>query len=132
MDMKKALIAGLVAGVALFVYEFVIHALLLAGTYAEYNQVFRQDGNPVYFPLLALAQALAAGVIFAKTRSAWGAGFKGGATFGFWIGLVFFFREFYNPLTIEGFPYYLAWCWGTALMLGWIIAGSVMSLMYKE
>ena len=121
--MGKALVAGAVGGVALSVYEFIMHGMIMANTYA---------GNPMWFPVIAILMGLAAGVLFGKTRTMWAHGPKGGATFGMWIGLIGGIAAFYNPLTISGFPYYLAWCWFGITVLGWVVYGAVAGLMYKS
>ena len=71
-------------------------------------------------------------VLFAKTRDSWGDGFMGGATFGFHVGLVVFFLQFYPALVIEGFPYYLSWCWGGIDLIGFTILGGMLGLLYKK
>ena len=131
MQMNKALIAGVVGGIALAVYEFIMHGLIMGNTYQALPQTFRQDANAIWFPIVAIVVGAAAGVLFGKTRSVWGEGAKGGMTFGFWFGLAVAFTNFYAPLTINGFPYYLAWCWWGITLLGWVVYGAVAGLMYK-
>ena len=119
MNWTRVLIAGVVAGIATNVADFVMHGMIMANTYMKYPQVFTQtQAHPAWFTLVALCLSLAAAILFAKTRLSWAAGWMGGATYGFFLGLVGFWTSFYHPLTIDGFPYYLAWCWGG-------IAGSV-------
>ena len=56
----------------------------------------------------------------------------GGVTFGFFLGLVAYFTNFYNPLVIEGFPYYLSWCWGAINVISFLVLGAVLGLMMKK
>ena len=57
---------------------------------------------------------------------------KGGATFGFFLGLVAFFPNFYFSLVLEGFPYFLSWCWGGINLIDFVIAGVVLALIYRQ
>ncbi len=131
MNLNKALIAGLVGGIVLAVYDFIMHGLIMASTYSKYVAVFRKDAPMYWFPILAILLAIAAALFFAKSRGSWEAGAKGGMMFGFWIGLLAFLAQFYNPLIFNGFPYFLSWCWGAINLIGWVIAGAVIGAMYK-
>ena len=73
-----------------------------------------------------------AAILFAKTRTSWAESWKGGATFGFWLSLTAFFANFYYPLVLEGFPYYLSWCWGGINVIEGVIGGAVLGLIYKR
>ena len=133
MDWKKAIIAGVVAGIAMNIAEFIMHAVIMASTYAKYPEVFTQEGdNPIFFTLVALCISISAAILFGKTRQSWADGFKGGATYGFFLGMPFFFVRFYDALVYEGYPYYLSWCQGTINLIVIMIAGGVMGLMYRR
>ena len=131
MNWSKAVIAGLVGGVALWFSNFILHGLVMGGTYQKY-EVFRMDSGPMYFLAISVLMAVFAALLFAKTRGSWAAGLTGGATFGFFLGLFTFFAHFYNPLTIDGFPYYLSWCWGGIGLIALTIMGAAIGLVYKE
>lgn len=131
MNWSKTILAGVVGGVAMWLAGGVLHGFIMAGTYAKY-EVFRQDGGVLHFLLVAVMISLFAALLFAKTRGTWAAGFKGGATFGFYLGLFSFFAQFYSPLIIEGFPYYLSWCWGGIGLIEMTIMGAAMGAVYKE
>ncbi|RMD98075.1 MAG: hypothetical protein D6814_08285 [Calditrichaeota bacterium] len=131
MQTGKAVTAGLVGGVVLAVYEFIIHGLILGGTYAARAEVFRQDAPMFWFPIIAILMGIAAGLFFGKSRSAWAEGAKGGVSFGFWVGLLAFLAAFYNPLVFNGFPYFMSWVWGIVNWVGWLIVGAIFGAMYK-
>ena len=132
MNWGKAIIAGIVGGIVLNIANFVMHGLIMGGTYARYPEVFTQEeANPAWFFLVAICTGIAAAFLFGWTRKSWSEGYMGGAVFGFWLGLVFFFAPFYNPLVIEGFPYYLSWCWGAINLIGFVILGLVLGALYK-
>ncbi len=131
MNVNKALIAGLVGGIVLAIYEFLVHGLIMGGTYAKYQPLFRQDAPMFWFPIIAIILAIVAALFFARTRGSWEDGAKGGMMFGFWLGLIAFVAQFYNPLVYTGFPYFLSWCWGAITLIGWLITGAVIGMLYK-
>jgi hypothetical protein len=131
MNWTKAFITGIVGGIVLWVYNFLMHGLIMAKTYEKYV-AFRQDANPVWFVVVSVFVGIAIALLFAKTRAVWAEGIKGGLTFGFFGGLVAFFYQFYSSLMYNGVPYHLSWCWGGIVMIGWLIFGAVASMIYKK
>ncbi len=131
MNWSKALISGVAGGVALAVYEAIMYGFVMRGTFESHAGVFRADANPAWFSVVAIAIGVAAGLLFAKSRSSWSAGPKGGMTFGLFLGLVGFFAQFYAPLTHPGFPYYLAWCFGAITLIGYTALGAVLGALNK-
>ena len=131
MNWTKAIVAGGVGGIVVNLYEFLIHGFVMADTYMKYPVFDKPQANPLWFVLLSVLLGIFAALIFAKTRSSWSAGVKGGLTFGFMIGLIAFFAQFYYPLVIAGFPYYLSWCWGGISLIGYLIFGAVAGAIYK-
>ena len=133
MNWSKTLIAGVVAGIALNLTEWVLHGFVMAGTYMKYPDVFDQEpANPLHFLLVAVCIALVAAMLFSKSRASWADGVKGGATFGAFLGLFGFFTHFYSPMVIDGFPYYLAWCQGGITFIGMVIVGVVLGAVIKK
>ncbi|MGB6002801.1 MAG: hypothetical protein WBI00_20175, partial [Thermoanaerobaculia bacterium] len=88
--------------------------------------------HPAHFFLVAIVIGIAAAILFARTRGSWPAGIKGGVIFGLFLGCVLFFQSFYNPLVLEGFPYYLSWCWGGIKLIDSVIFGAVVGAIYKS
>jgi len=133
MNWMRMISAGIAGGIAMWLASFLLHGLVMADTYGKYPDVFiQEEGNPFSFLLIEILIALPAAMIFAKTRAHWSPGITGGLTFGFWIGLFGFFAQFFNPLVLEGFPYYLAWCWGGINMIVSVILGGVLGLILKR
>ncbi len=131
MNWLKLILAGIAAGVVTWLADFVMHGLILGGTYMKYPVFTQQAASPFTFLLVSLCIALAAALFYAKSYSCWGGGWKGGATFGFFLGLAAFFSNFYPPIVIEGFPYFLAWCWGGINVIDGVVGGAVLGLVYK-
>lgn len=132
MNWTRAILAGLAAGFVTNIANFVMHGLLLAETYKRYDVFAKDEANPLWFLLISFCIGIAAAILFAKSRGSWAAGWKGGATFGFFLGLTAFFANFYYPLVLEGFPYYLGWCWGGINVIDGVLGGAVLGALYKK
>ena len=133
MNWTRALVAGVVGGIVMWIADFVLHGFVMGGTYMKYPEVFTQEpSNPLLFLVIEVLIGIPAAIIFAKTRQSWAEGVKGGLSFGFWIGLLGFFPQFFNNLVIKGFPYFLGWCWGGITLIVALILGIVLGLMIKR
>ena len=133
MNWNRVLGAGVVSGIVVNLVDFVLHGQVMAATYKKYDTVFRQtEANPLHFFAVAIAIGIFGAMLFARTRSSWAEGWKGGATFGLFLGLALFFHNFYNPLVIADFPYYLSWCWGGIGVIDGVVGGAVMGAIVKR
>ena len=133
MNWTKTILAGAVAGFVVSLVNYLLHGVIMAGTYTRYSDVFSQEqASPVWFVLVSIVIGIFFAILFAKTRQCWAAGATGGAIYGFWLGMVAFFSGFYSPLVIDGFPYYLAWCNGGINLIGSVVGGVVVGLMIKR
>jgi len=132
MNWTRIVLGALAAGIATTAVDFVQHGIILAPTYERLNQVFSQtQANPVWFAVIAVTICFFAALLFAKTRGSWAPGWNGGLAFGFFLGLVGFFHGFYDPLVIDGFPYYLSWCQGGAVLIDSVVAGTILGAVVK-
>ena len=132
MNSTRALITGLVGGVVLWIVSFVLHGLVLGGTYMKYPVFTQEPANPAWFLFIEILIAIPAAMIFARTRASWAPGIAGGLVFGFWIGLFGGFAQFFNPLILEGFPYYLSWCWFGVNVISSLVLGAVFGVMIRR
>lgn len=132
MNWSKAIIAGVVGGIVKTLADYVMHGIIMANAYAKYPVFTQEEEGVHYFFIVGISIAVFAAILFSKTRASWGEGPMGGATFGFFLGLVFFFYPFYSPLVLEGFPYHLAWCHGGIELIGMTITGAVLGAMIKK
>jgi hypothetical protein len=132
MNWTKVILAGLASGIVATMANYVMHGMILGNTYQKYALFTKEEANPLWFFLVGICIGLAAAVLFAKTRGAWANGVVGGATFGFFLGLVSFFLPFYDSLVLEGFPYFLSWCWGGVNVIGFVIYGVILGAVYKS
>jgi glycopeptide antibiotics resistance protein len=105
----------------------------MADTYVRLDSVFTQtQANPAWFFLISLVVALVATILFQKTRQMWADGPRGGATFALWLGLIVGFNQFFLPLVVEGFPYYLAWCWLGIDVIAFCVLGAVIGQFIRR
>ena len=133
MNWTRVLLGGLVAGIVTNLADFVMHGMIMANTYKKYDQVFTQtQASPAKFAAVSIVVAVFIAILFAKTRGSWADGAKGGAAFGLWFGLAIFFLNFYSPLVIAGFPYYLGWCWGGMGLIDSLLGGAVLGAIIKR
>lgn len=130
MNWSKVLMSGVAGGIAVTLYNTLTHGFIMAGAYSKVAN-FRADANPAFFAVLAVLAGIVGAALFAKTRASWGAGPKGGMSFGVWIGLIAFIAAFYLPLTQKDFPYYLTWCMGSIDFIGWVLFGAVAGAVNK-
>ena len=131
MNWTRIVLAGLAGGIAGNISDWILHGMILSTAYMKYPVFTQEQANPLHFLLVSVCMAIAAAILFAKTRSSWAAGLKGGATFGFMVGLVFFFSPFYSSLTLEGYPYHLSWCQGGSYLISLTIMGLGIGAVYK-
>jgi hypothetical protein len=132
MSWSKTLLGGVLGGIAMMAVDFVTHGVLLADTYRRYPEVFEQEGGgPLWFTLICILIGVVLGLLFARTRRSWAKGVGGGIAFGLLVGMAFFFRNFFDALVYDGFPYYLAWCHGTIDVIAFAAAGAVLGLMIR-
>lgn len=127
MNWSRIVLGGIAAGIVTNIANFVMHGVIMAPTYKRYSQVFTQtESNPLWFAVVSISICLTMALLFERTRGAWAAGAAGGVSFGLFAGLVGVFPHFFHPLTIDGFPYYLAWCWGGMTVISSVIGGAVL------
>jgi hypothetical protein len=133
MNWTRIGLAGVAAGLVNWISDFVLHGIVMAPTYRRLTQVYSQtQANPAWFLLVAVTSCVMAALLFARTRGSWAAGWKGGLAFGFFLGLVLFFVRFYDPLVIDGYPYYLSWCQGGINMINSLLAGADHGSVIKQ
>jgi hypothetical protein len=126
MRLGKLLAIALAVGVVVNIYDFVVHGLLLHGLLYSRIPAMRAEMS---VPMLVLTDFVAALVfvwVYQRCRPAFPRGAAGGATFGFYAGvLVNFPTWIVTYLLINGFTYGLAWTW-ILTGIGWgVLAGAL-------
>lgn len=70
MNWIKILIAGVLGGLVVMIYNLIAHGFILGATYTD-HPAFRQDqANRLWFLLIAVAIGVAGALLFAKSPGA--------------------------------------------------------------
>jgi hypothetical protein len=133
MNVKKLLVTTVVLGIVLNVLDAVAHGMILRDRYLALPGLFRQDAHLYWFVIGDFVAALVVVWVYDRVYGSFGGGPKGGATFGFYMGvLVSFPTWLFMRLLFVGFPYSLAWIWTIwGIVLG-VVAGAVTGALYKK
>ncbi|MFQ5690273.1 MAG: hypothetical protein ACE5HQ_08375 [Gemmatimonadota bacterium] len=132
MDLKKLLVAAVVVGVVVNVFDYVVHGLILAGTY-EGLAVIRQDASLGMLVFGDFVAALVLVWVYARVYDSFGGGTAAGARFGFYAGVLISFPTFiFDNLLLVDFPYSLSWTWTVTGILWGVVAGTTAGAMYKK
>jgi hypothetical protein len=126
MPVSRFLVTAAAVGVAVNVYDFLVHGLLLQGPLYSHLPLMRTDMS---LPLLVVTDFVAALVfvwVYQRARPSFGAGPAGGAVFGLYAGVLVNFPTWIGShLLLQGFTYGLAWAWTLAGVAWGILAGAV-------
>ena len=133
MNVRKFIVAVLGVGVVMNVFDFVVQGMILQN--AVYSKIPLLNQNlPIKWLIIAdFVAALVLVWVYVRVSGSFGAGVNGGAQFGFYAGvLVNFPTWIICSLTMNGFPYYLAWVSTVVGIIWCIIAGAVTGALYKK
>ncbi|MBK6798255.1 MAG: hypothetical protein IPG76_16125 [Acidobacteria bacterium] len=134
MNLKKFIITGLATGVVGTIYDLVVNGFLLQGpVYSKHMSLFRQDSSMLWLTVANFVGALVFVWFYTKVKGSFSEGWKGGATYGLYAGILINFPTWiFAHLLFNNFSYIVAW----AIILsgiGWgIVAGAVAGTLYKN
>ena len=134
MKSTKFWMAVVAAGVVANIIDFVLHGMLLNGAYyAKLTDLFVQGGSPTFFVIGDFVGMLVLAFVYDKVSASFDKGWKGGALFGAYVGLLITFPGaiFYH-LMFKGFPYALSWIWIVTGVIAYAINGAVLAAVYKK
>jgi hypothetical protein len=134
MNVKKLLIASVGLGVVWNILDYVVQGMILGGQYySKLPGLFRSDTN---MAALIVGDFVAAAVlvwVYDRVYGSFGGGPMGGATFGFYAGVLMNFPTWiFMNLLLVGFPYPLAWIWTIYGIVAGVIGGAVAGALYKK
>lgn len=131
MNVQKCLTATVAVGVVANILDFVVQGNLLAGYYA--GGPFRQDAPMGWFIFGDFVAAAVFVWFYDRVKASFAGGPAGGATFGFYAGVLASFPAYiFFHLMIKDVPYALSWIW-TVYGIAWaVIAGAVAGAIYKK
>jgi hypothetical protein len=131
MNVKKLLIATVIVGVVLNVFDFVVHGMLLRGTYESLPDLFAQNDSVAGFVIGDFVFALVFVWFYDRVRSSFGEGTANGAKLGFYVGVLLGFpAQLFAPMMFVGFPYALGWEWVAVTILVGVLAGATAGAVY--
>jgi hypothetical protein len=131
VNVKKLVLAAIAVGIAVNVFDFVVHGLLLGSTYASLPEVFRQENNVGWLVALDFLMALVFVWVYVRVRASFAPGATGGAAFGLYAGVLLGFpMQLFAVLMYEGFPYWLSWAWVVHAIAWGVLAGAVAGAVY--
>ncbi|MEW5983663.1 MAG: hypothetical protein AB1806_15010 [Acidobacteriota bacterium] len=131
MNLKKLLTIGVVVGIVANVFDYVVHGTLLASYYTQ--APFRQDANMAWMVLGNFVAAFVFTWVYLKVAGSFSPGVAGGATMGFYAGvLVNFPAWIFVHLIFQNVPYSLAWIWVVLGIVFYVIAGAIAGAMNKK
>lgn len=133
MNIKRWLISAVAAFVFVFLFEWLIHGILLMEMYQSTQQIWRpMNAGSIYHAAMIGSQiAFALMTSFLFTRHYENRGVREGVRFGFWIGSILAAVELgsfcYLPI-----PFSLTFIWMVTVLLKGIGTGTVVALIYKN
>jgi len=133
MNVKRFLLAVIVLAVVGYLYDWVVHGILLRSIYEQFPELWRTPEPTVSMILTGVAWAIIFCLLYAQYGKArpWGA--SNGLWFGLWTGLLAgWLPVVYNKLVLANFPapVYLAWAGGGTV--GYILLGALLGAVYRE
>lgn len=133
MKNKTLWIGFIVVFVVVQVYSYLVHGVMLAGTYEKIASAFRPEQEMMSMMWLLTISSAAALFLFCYifTKGYEGRGIGEGARYGFLMGLFMAI-----PLSIEQYVSYplprdIAVIWFLASFVSFVIAGTLFAAIYK-
>ena len=133
MNVSRFIIAVVVVFVFTAAYDFFVHGVLLADTYKSLANLWRPEAEmQALMPLMFVAQLLLATVFtFIFTRNYEGSGVGEGLRYGLYAGLLLGAPQVASYVWMP-VPVSLTAIWVGGMVVWGILAGIVVSLVYKE
>ena len=132
MNTKRYIIASLIVFVAVVILDWIIHGLILSGTYKGYPEFFVSEitGGSIILEIIAgLIFGFIFCFIFAKGYE--GKGILEGVRYGLWIGILLFLPSMFCSWAFIKLPKSLPFWWLILGVIQMIILGIIASALYK-
>jgi hypothetical protein len=126
MSVSQLLIVAVAVGIAVNLYDYLVHGILLQGPLYSHLTIMRPTVSIWKLVLLDFVAALVFVWVFQRVRASFGPGARGGAVFGLYAAILVNFPTWlFSHLLQRGFTTQLALAW-TVVGLGWgLVAGAV-------
>jgi hypothetical protein len=136
MNVKKLLIAAVVVGIVMNVFDWVVQGMILQKAYySTLTTLFRPaEELPMLWLIIGdFVAALVLVYVYDRAYSSFGGGPKGGATYGLYAGILVNFPTWiFAHLLFVGFPYSLSWVWTVVGVVWFVVGGAVAGALYKK
>jgi hypothetical protein len=133
MNTSRWILGNVVILVFFFVYEYILHGVLLMDLYNQISSIFRPEGYTTAFYIWMIVGTLifsfGFGYIFIKGRE--GKGCAEGVRFGLLIGVAFFLPVVIGAYALHPIPAKLAIFQAVGYIIEMPIAGAIFSAVYK-
>lgn len=128
--MKSFLAAAITVLVVYLVWDNFLSSMVIGsamaaipGMKAEYSKLWETVGD--------VCAALILAGMYARVRGVFGTGLKGGATYGFYAGLMINFPTWLFMTVYAGWPYGATWTLTIALVVVTTVSGALMGVVYQ-
>jgi hypothetical protein len=133
MNTGRWVIGSVVILVFFYLYEYLVHGILLLDMYMEISSIFRPEGETsgffIWMLLGTLIFSLGFGYIFIKGRE--GKGIAEGFRFGLLIGVVIFIPMVIGDYALYPIPAQLAVFQAISYIVEMIVAGIIFAAIYE-
>ena len=123
------LVAGIVAAVWYVVWDMFLMGPIL-GSYLAGVPGMNANPATMWVVIGDLVACLVLAAVYARTRSIFGVGVKGGATYGVYAGVLINFPMWLFMSVYLGWPYGTAWVMTIAAILYTTVAGGLIGMVY--
>jgi hypothetical protein len=131
MNTKRFVLAAVAVFVVLQVTDFLIHSVILSSNYESLANVWRPDMMSKMWIMTVVSLFMSFMIVFIFTKGYQGKGIGEGVRFGLIIGLLMMVVGNLSQYAIYPLPFSLAIQWIIYGVVQFVIAGVVMSLIYK-
>ncbi len=134
MKSAKFWLAVLVAGIVANILDMIVQAHVLTGMfYSKMTDVLKPDTAIGWFIFGDFVAILVLAWVYDKAWPAFGGGLKGGATAGFYLGVLASFPSYhFTFLMFKSYPYSLAWANTIYGIVWYVIAGAIVAAVMSK
>ena len=133
MNWKKIIIAFIVVYVVGMIYNYLVHGVLLMGSYAAIESVWRpqEDMNRLMWINFITGAFISFFLVYIFAKGHEGRGIMEGVRYGLVMWAFVSIPASFGQYMVYPLPYGLVWKWLIADIVIFVICGIILSLIYK-
>ncbi len=132
MNAAKLVVAWLVVGVVMNVFDALFHGVFMMGYYQQLT-FMRQDASMSLMVLADFVLALVFVIVYDRLYATSDGRVGRGAYYGFWTGVLMNFpANLMLYMMLKGFPYRLAWLFTIVGIVEMTLLGAVAGALYAK